>query len=100
MATARLILALSVIWLSPAHHGDIPAEYTKVAIDTDSDIFMYPQNSMELTEEERSSGSSSTVLKMQRSLYRLTFENMLHAHLLVAGYTRCKTGPCLYYIRR
>jgi hypothetical protein len=39
---ACLILALSVIWQTPARHGDTLAAYTKAIIESDSDIYMYP----------------------------------------------------------
>jgi hypothetical protein len=39
LATARLILVLSVVWKNPARHGDIPAAYTKAHIESDSDIY-------------------------------------------------------------
>jgi hypothetical protein len=41
LSTARMILALSVLWHCPARHGDIPAAYTKGAIESDADIYMY-----------------------------------------------------------
>jgi hypothetical protein len=104
LATARLILALSVIWKNPARHGDIPAAYTKAHIESDSDIYMYPPNGMTLTKEEQLAGGASPVLKLQRSLYGLKqagrlWNNLLHAQLLTNGYTRCKTDLCLYYKR-
>jgi hypothetical protein len=33
LATARLVLALSVLWGHPARHGDIPAAYTRAALE-------------------------------------------------------------------
>jgi hypothetical protein len=104
-ATARMILALSVIWHCPARHGDIPAAYTKAAIESDSDIYMYPPNGMVLTEDERIAGGLTPGLKLQRSLYGLKqagriWNNLLHAQLLDIGYTRCKTDLCLYFKRK
>jgi hypothetical protein len=99
-----MILALSVVWHCPARHGDIPAAYTKAAIEADADIYMYPPNGMTLTPEERATGGQNTVLKLQRSLYGLKqagrlWNNMLHSQLISIGYTRCMTDLCLYYKR-
>jgi hypothetical protein len=41
LSTARMILALSFLWHCPARHGDIPADYTKAAIESDADIYIY-----------------------------------------------------------
>jgi hypothetical protein len=100
-----MILALSVIWLCPARHGDIPAAYTKAAIESDSDIYVYPPNGTTLTEDERIAGGNTPVLKMQRSFYGLKqagrlWNNLLHEELLNIGYIRCKTDLCLYYKRK
>jgi hypothetical protein len=105
LATTRTNLALSVIWRCPARHGGIPAAYTKAAIESDADIYMYPPNGMTLSQSERVSGGSSPVLKLQRSLYGLKqaghhWNNLLHAQLIDIGYTRCKTYLCRYYKRR
>jgi hypothetical protein len=100
LATARLVIALSVIWKNPARHGDIPAAYTKAHIEYDSGIYMYPPNGITLTKEEQSASGIFPVLKLQRSLYGLKqagrlWNNMLHAKLLAIGYARCKTDLCL-----
>jgi hypothetical protein len=105
LATARMILALSVIWHCPARHGDIPAAYTKAAIESDSDIYMYPPNGMVLNRSERIAGGLTPVLKLQRSLYGLKqagrlWNNLLHAQLINIGYARCKTDLCLYFKRK
>jgi hypothetical protein len=102
LATVRMILALSVIWHFSARHGDIPAAYTKAAIESDSGIFMYPPNGMTLTQAECAAGGPTAVLKLQRSLYGLKqavrlWNNMPHAQLIAIGYIRCKTDLCLYY---
>jgi hypothetical protein len=79
-----MILALSVLWHFPARHGDIPAAYTKAAIESDAGIYMYPPNGMTFTQDERIAGGASHVLKLQRSLYGLkqagrVWNNLLHA---------------------
>jgi len=104
LATMRLILALSVIWGYPARHGDIPAAYTRAAIETQNDIYMYPPHGMSLTSEERSAGGEVPVLKLQRSLYGLKqagrlWNNLLHEELIRLGYSRCMTDLCLYFKR-
>ncbi len=105
LAIARMIMALSVIWQCPARHGDISAAYTKAAIESDSDIYMYPPKGMVLTQDERIAGSYTPVLKLQRSLYGLNqagrlWNNLLHTQLIDIGYTRCKTDLCLYLRRK
>jgi hypothetical protein len=90
LTTARMILALSSIWQCQARHGDIPAAYTRAAIESDADIYMYPPNGMTLTQEERAAGGNSTVLKLQRSLYGLMqagrlWNNLLYGQLLTSA---------------
>ncbi len=104
LATARMILALSVIWHCPARLEDIPAAYTKAAMESDKDIYMFPPKGMVLTEDQRIAGGPTPVLKLQRSLYGLKqagrlWNNLLHGQLLTIGYTRCMTDLCLYYKR-
>jgi hypothetical protein len=67
LSTAK-ILASSVLWHCAFRHGDIPAAYTKAAIESDADIYMYPPNGMTLAQDERIAGGTSPVLKLQRSL--------------------------------
>jgi hypothetical protein len=55
LATARTILALSVIWHCPARHGDVTAAYTKAAVESDADVYMYPPKGMTLGQSERAS---------------------------------------------
>ena len=104
LATARLVLALSVLWKQPARHGDIPAAYTRAALESKSDIYMYPPHGMRLTEEERLAGGEVPVLKLQRSLYGLKqagrlWNCLLHEELIRLGYSRCVTDLCLYWKR-
>jgi hypothetical protein len=89
----------------PRTSGDIPAAYTKAAIESDSDNYMYPPNGMVLTEDERIAGGPTPVLKLLRSLYGLKqagclWNNLLRAQLIDIGYTRCKTDLCLYFRRK
>jgi hypothetical protein len=104
LATVRLVLALSVLWGYPARHGDVPAAYTRAALEAQSDIFMYPPQGMQLTDEERLAGGEAPVLKLQRSLYGLKqagrlWNNLLHDELIRLGYSRCMTDLCLYFKR-
>jgi hypothetical protein len=104
LVTVLLVLALSVLWGHPARHGDIPAAYTKAALEAQSDIFMYPPHGMHLTDEERLAGGEAPVLKLQRSLYGLKQagrlrNNLRHNELIRLGYSRCMTDFCLYFKR-
>jgi hypothetical protein len=101
LATARLVLALSVLWKQPARHGDIPAAYTRATLESQTDIYMYPPHGMRLSEEERLAGGEEPVLKLQRSLYGLKqagrlWNCLLHEELIRLGYSRCVTDLCLY----
>jgi hypothetical protein len=81
--------------------GFEPFNPAKAAIESDSDIYMYPPNGMVLTQDERIAGGSTPFLKLQRSLYGLKqagrlWDNLLHAQLIDSGYTRCKTDLCTF----
>jgi hypothetical protein len=63
LAAARLIMTHGIIWQTLASLGDISVAFTKTAIETDLDISLFPLSGLNLTNVERSTAGSWTVLK-------------------------------------
>nr|CCA13862.1 retrotransposon 4 protein putative [Albugo laibachii Nc14] len=109
LSTVKVILVLAMRWGVPARHGDIPNAYVKVDKEEHLEIYLAIPQGMDIPvnalKEFGVNDKSKLALRLKKSLYGLKqagrlWSQLLHAKLEEAGFTRCGTDMCLFFLRQ